>query len=239
MKIEDTMRIKRFLSIVTIFIIAIATECAFAQEELKVEVKENKVSCTGVGPMQCLQVMFEDSDDWVMFYSEIEGFQYEEGFRYTLLVKRSILEDVSADASSYRYELIKILKQKKRRIPTTKESLPSPIEFLSKHKWKLIQFKGTIEDNSNVFIQFDEVRNRVSGNSGCNGFFGSVFIEDEHIRFNQLAGTLMACVPSQNSREQEILAILRNDELRFDIGEQTFNLYLGNELVMMFGLASL
>lgn len=231
------MKVTQFFSSVTLILLLLMTVNSLADEEIKIQVKENTVSCTGVGPMLCMQVKFKDSKDWENFYSEIEGFEYKEGFRYTLSVKKSIRENVPADASSYRYELIKVLKQKKKGILKVKdEEIPSPMDFLAKHKWKLIQFRGETIENSKIFIQFDKEKQMVTGNSGCNSFFGSVSMEGERIHFDELAGTLMACAPSENKLEEEVLSILRNDDLNFDIAEQTFNLYLDNELVMLFGL---
>src|SRR5690606_2244996 len=108
-----------------------------------------------------------------------------------------------------------------------------------KHKWKLIQFNGKLIENSPVYIVFDKSKGTVHGNSGCNTFFGPFKIEDDKVSFNKLAGTLMACTPERNKLENEFLTVLRNDDLRFDIAEQTFNIYKGNKLVMIFGLAPL
>ncbi|MNC83485.1 hypothetical protein D3C75_1374700 [compost metagenome] len=44
-----------------------------------------------------------------MFYQQIEGFTFEPGFRYQLEVRTEQLTDVPADASSVRYQLIKVV----------------------------------------------------------------------------------------------------------------------------------
>ena len=70
-------------------------------------------TCQGLVEEQCLLVQEGsaiDSDNWSYFYSEIEGFDYETGFLYDLEVLISERpKPLAADASSLRYELIKII----------------------------------------------------------------------------------------------------------------------------------
>lgn len=197
-------------------------------EVITMVVKEDKVDCTGVGPMKCLQVKYKESDDWEYFYSGITNFKHEEGYRYTLKVKRIERMHVPADASKYEYQLIKILK--KEKVPVN-----SAQAFLGKHRWKLIQLNGKTVENSRAYIQFDTKTNRVHGNGGCNGFGGAYKMSADKVTFSQIASTEMACPDLK--MESELHAILNTPSLRYDIAEQTFNLYKDNKLVAMFGMA--
>ncbi|MGJ3239032.1 MAG: DUF4377 domain-containing protein [Anaerolineae bacterium] len=67
--------------------------------------------CVGVAPQDCLVVRFEDEDALSLFYDNIEGFTFEEGFEYILRVAVDEREDVPADASSLTYTLIEIEQQ--------------------------------------------------------------------------------------------------------------------------------
>ncbi|MFQ1780160.1 DUF4377 domain-containing protein [Aeromonas veronii] len=67
------------------------------------------VDCVGVGPMQCMQVRSDEQLPWTLFYQNIEGFQFEPGYRYQLIVSKEQLTDVPADAPSVRYQLIKVV----------------------------------------------------------------------------------------------------------------------------------
>lgn len=67
------------------------------------------VDCVGVGPMQCMQVRSDELQPWTLFYQDIEGFQFEPGYRYQLTVSKEQLTDVPADAPSLRYQLIKVV----------------------------------------------------------------------------------------------------------------------------------
>ena len=50
-------------------------------------VKESLVDCVGGAPMKCMQVRDDSNQEWTYFYSNIQGFNYEPGYRYKLKVK--------------------------------------------------------------------------------------------------------------------------------------------------------
>ena len=56
-----------------------------------------------------LQVKENPADPFRILGQEIEGFNYNEGFEYRILVKEYILVNPPADASNLRYVLIKII----------------------------------------------------------------------------------------------------------------------------------
>ena len=88
---------------------------ANAADVIKLVVKEDRASCTGVAPQTCFQVKYKGSKDWELFYSNISGFNYKPGYRYVILVTRTKRANVPADASIYTYKLKKVLK--KHKIP--------------------------------------------------------------------------------------------------------------------------
>ena len=67
--------------------------------------------CVGLGPMQCMLVKEKQEDDWTLFYSNIEGFDYEEGYEYVLNVQEEHLDPstIPADASSIKWTLNNIV----------------------------------------------------------------------------------------------------------------------------------
>lgn len=234
------MKTFKLFSPILFILLFISFQKGFADEILRIQVKETRASCMGVAPMECLQVKFKNSKDWELFYTDIKNFYYQKGFRYTLLVKKSEVKNAPADASAYQYELVKIIKKRKKKITKTiSQQNPSPIEFLAKHKWSLIQLNGKLTENNSAFIGFDKEKNTVHGNTGCNNFFGGVKFENDKISFNKLGSTRMACDPKRNELERAFLMILNEKNLRFDIADQTFNIYNGNVLVMMFGMNNL
>ena len=69
------------------------------------------VDCVGEMPMKCMLTKKENESDWSLFYDHIEGFNYEKGYRYTLLVNITEVKNPPQDASSIHYQLIKIIKK--------------------------------------------------------------------------------------------------------------------------------
>jgi hypothetical protein len=66
-------------------------------------------SCTGVAPMECLQVRAAPELPWQYFYGEIEGFTHEAGFAYELRVLEQTVPNPPADGSSLRWRLVKVV----------------------------------------------------------------------------------------------------------------------------------
>ncbi|PYF74440.1 DUF4377 domain-containing protein [Pedobacter nutrimenti] len=218
---------KFILAILLVFGLSFTTKA----DIIRLVVKEDRASCTGVAPQTCYQVKYKNSKDWELFYSNIEGFKYKAGYRYVLQVIRTKRANVPADASAYTYKLKKILK---------KQKMPQHAgvwSFVTKHKWKLIQMNGLTQENSPAYIVFDKVKGRISGNAGCNGFFGAYEKGNEMIRFKQLGSTLMACPDEgRNKLEHDFMQLLSGNTFKYDVADQTLNLYQGERLVLMFGI---
>lgn len=105
------------LSILTLAIV-LGSACTaspstvYGQEEILVmEVAPDRVACVGEMEGMCLQVRAPDEEEWRTFYDTIEGFQHEDGVRYTLEVGRREILNPLADGSSYAYRLIQILEE--------------------------------------------------------------------------------------------------------------------------------
>src|SRR5680860_329100 len=80
-----------------------------------------KVYCTGIAPQMCLQIQKGkklEPGTWQMFYSDINGFDWEPGFIYQIIVRENKIppSQVPADASDITYTLVKQLD--KQRDPT-------------------------------------------------------------------------------------------------------------------------
>lgn len=196
---------------------------------IRLTVKEDLASCTGVAPMTCMQVKYKNSKNWELFYSQIKGFKYEAGYRYVLLVNRTKRKNVPADASAYSYTLKKLIKKQKMPIQTT------AWDFVLKQKWKLIQMNGVAQSNSPVYFTFDGANKRIGGKSGCNNFFGGFERNGNTLSFKQMGSTRMACSDELNKLEHQFLTALGNQTFTYDVADQTLNLYQNNKLVLMFG----
>lgn len=200
-------------------------------DKMTLEINDKWVDCQGVGQMKCLQVRSTPKHDWEYFYSHINGFDYEEGYIYKLIVKRTKIENPPQDASAYQYDLVKVVAKTASK---NKQSLPTAAVFLSRHKWKLISLNGKDVAKYNAYLLFDADIGRISGNSSCNNFFGPFIMTSNKIEFPNIGTTMRACMG--DNIESELYNILENRELHYDIAEQTFNLYIRNKHVAIFGL---
>ena len=75
-------------------------------------VNSRLIDCEGMAPQKCLQVRTSPDTDWELFYGHIEGFTFEPGYRYRLLVDVTQAENVPADASSVRYSLVEVVEKR-------------------------------------------------------------------------------------------------------------------------------
>jgi hypothetical protein len=68
----------------------------------------------GVGEsVQLCYVIKKNNGDRQLFYSQIEGFDYQWGYNYTISVEKKMNKAPMADASSFTYRLRKVLKKEK------------------------------------------------------------------------------------------------------------------------------
>ena len=61
--------------------------------------------CVGEAAQQCMLVKENEGDDWSFYYDQIEGFEYESGFEYQLVIEESEITNPPADASSLKWTL--------------------------------------------------------------------------------------------------------------------------------------
>lgn len=119
---------KRLFSIVVAGTV-LAACASTSQNQVLLKVASAQVDCIGVAPQKCLLVQeVEDvqtvvNPDWAFFYSNIEGFDYEPGYEYTLRIDKAHRDQVAADQSSIIYRLVDVVDKK----ATTSSNMPKPI----------------------------------------------------------------------------------------------------------------
>ena len=154
-------------------------------------VNSQRVPCTGVGPMECLEVRKEGSDTWELFYSQIEGFQYEPGYLFRIRVQEEKLDPslVPADASSIKYTLVSV-----------EEKVPDP-KLRINDIWMLREIEGRKVPEGVLtgglqrpYIEFHLPDSRYMGTDGCNTFRGSIVsVGDRELRMGPAMSTRMSC----------------------------------------------
>lgn len=75
-------------------------------------VASERKACTGVIPMQCLQVRERPEQPWSLFYGNIEGFEPEPGVEYRLRILEEDVPNAPADGSTLKWWLDLVVEQK-------------------------------------------------------------------------------------------------------------------------------
>lgn len=158
-------------------------------------VKGIKVDCTGAGSKKCLQVQKNDiiePSEWQNFYSEIEGFRFQNRNLCKLLVAEEKLDksQVRADGLAIRYRLVEVVEKK-----------TDPV-FALHDTWVLEVIEGrAIQSHGNntvlitPFIEINLTEMTAMGTDGCNQFSGSIKnVEEGILEFGDMASTRKMCI---------------------------------------------
>ena len=190
-----------------VFVVVLISAFTYGQESLKMFVKERKVPCQGAGPMECLQVKYDKDKEWQLFYDHIEGFNFEKGNRYEIMVTRTKRpEPIPADASSYQYKLKSIIS----KTPANTE------KGIYNTKMILTQLNGKKINSGKAFITINDETGTISGKNGCNNFnvkYTKLSAKNQ-IKTNSPMGTLMACNDEGMKLEQEFSAAITKKKFK-------------------------
>ena len=118
-------------------------------------IEHHKSSCQGVGYQTCLLTRESELSPWSYFYDEIEGFDYEWGFRYELRVLVTDVPNPPADASSLAYSLLEVV---------SKESVDADTAF----EFPLFPFDGFSQRLSDTEFSLGHENSFTCDVSTCN-----------------------------------------------------------------------
>lgn len=196
-------------------------------------VADQKASCTGVAPMSCLQVKKLSEEKFSLMYENIQKFNYTPGNYYVLDVRVSPVANPPADGSKYSYRLNKVLAVVKSKNSDPVE-LPNPpaAQNLSGIEWQLIKINNQDVGKTRAFIKFDESKNSVGGNGGCNGFGGKLEKNGNKIKLSQIFSTKMFC-ESGSEIESKFLGGLER-VTTYSVTKDRLILRAGDETILAF-----
>lgn len=210
------------------------TEANMAEEKT-LFVGPELVDCVGVGPMKCMQVKEDPNGDYLLFYSPIEGFEFEPGNEYELRVRVETIPNPPADASSLRY----VLTEQVSKTPVSGELESATMEkttVLEGTLWQMISLLDA-EGNTVAALPGSEVTaefkdGRVGGRGGCNNFFGSYTLDGDALTVSQLGSTMMACPEGLMRQEQAYFTALQSAATYAIEGEQLQVMNAAGETVL-------
>jgi hypothetical protein len=121
------------------------------QEEMMLIIYHYKVPCVGENVRLCYRVKKNNSEPQ-FFYDEIEGFDYEWGFNYTITVVKSNKSNPVSDGSSFAYKLKKVIK-KEKALPGQTFDLPLKMEgqSLIESKNGICSYLGEVAIQTNKY----------------------------------------------------------------------------------------
>ncbi|MGG8496629.1 DUF4377 domain-containing protein [Tenacibaculum sp. TC6] len=157
----------------TLAFLSLLISCASHKQvaEKIIWVNSTKVPCTGVAPMQCLQIQTGEQlnpDNWSLLYDPIEGFTYQPGMLYKLKVIVQNLDSstVPADASTQKYILKELLSKQ-------------PDVSLNLHDiWMLTHIRkegiSIDEEKERPRLEIKLADKKIVGKGVCNRFSGGI-----------------------------------------------------------------
>jgi heat shock protein HslJ len=132
-------------------LVACVREKPAVTEEKTVYVGPTLVDCVGVGPQKCMLLKENPEDEYSMFYDQIEGFDYKEGYEYKLQVQVETIPDPPADASSLRYTLIEVVSKEPASMENTIYVGPVLVDCEGEGPQKCMLVKENPEDEYSFF----------------------------------------------------------------------------------------
>lgn len=105
---------------------------------------------------------------------------------------------------------------------------------LTKDSWELTELNGRQISDSNAGISFDGSKNGVSGNAGCNKFFGSYTARGSSIKFSKIGTTKMFCLKPGVMKDEADFTRALAAATRYSISRGKLRIYAGKEKVLEF-----
>ena len=178
-------------------------------ETLLWEISDTKVPCEGVSPQECLQIRPQGTSDWTLFYDTIEGFQYLEGYTYTIKVQAKSIVNPPADASSIAYKLITIISQ--RNTSNVANGVP-----LLDGDFEVTSLNGKDVSEHHLTISLDAPRQKITGFSGCNTYNLGVRQKGFQLRFSRVGTTRKYCEDTASLEKEFLITYIQGDRFSLD-----------------------
>ena len=190
-----------------------------AEGEMKtIYVGRELVDCVGVANQKCLLVKENPEEEYTLFYDQIEGFEYEKGYEYELLVQEEQVENPPADASSIRWVLVSV--ESKEPAGDMDAVQLEGTEWILKSY--LNQEGQLVEPLAGTFTSANFEDGQVNGNASCNNYFGGYEVDGSSLSMGPLASTEMFCgnPPGVMDQEMAFLSAMGSAaEFKIDAGQ--------------------
>ncbi len=202
--------------------------------EKTIFVAAETVPCTGVAPMDCLQIKESRDAEWQLYYDQIEGFTYEPGFEYELQVREEPIENPPADGSSRKLIFIAVV----NRTPVGNSAAANiPADLLGK-QWVLERLGAANEPQpllagTVITLRFEEEGGRITGSAGCNNYFAQVSFSGEAVSITTPGATKKLCPDVEGIMEQEYAYLQLLEQVEsFSQQDRSLTLNAGDQVLI-------
>ena len=210
-------------------------EIMAADEEKVLIVGPEFVDCEGEERQKCLLIKRMAEEEWELFYDPIEGFEYEEGYIYELVVRTEQVENPPADGSSLRWILVEVINKTQVEEFDGTKSIEDVLWIVDAYRDQ----EGELVSNDDKIPATAEFHaGVVTGYSGCNTFKGSYTAKDHQITFSPFGTTRMACEAPLMDFEMGYLAALGGSSKFQPSGEDLLFLDTNGETQVRYRMAS-
>lgn len=226
-----------FMKKSVLFLLIFCSFKTFSAVYLKVlYIAANRVNCVNDSTKKCYLVRDNPTDKWEIFNHTIEGFVYEEGTEYCILLEiqtPGVSEPaIPFDSTKIKYVLSEIkLKTVNQLVIKEKSNNLIP----DNSRWILYKLKTKNEIKTFSIakenLEFISTENKISGSTSCNTFSGTFSKDEKSIAFSNIEVTKNAC--RKHSNEPEFLFMLQNVN-NYKVKKNVLYLFKGKTMLGMF-----
>jgi heat shock protein HslJ len=148
-------------------------------------VNGKQADCAGKDCLEMQKGEFKNPQNWEAFAEPIEGFSYEKGYVYKLLINEEKLTADKNLGNSYasKFKLVRVI-----------EKAYEP-KLLLNDKWTLEKINSNIISTNNLpTIEFNLDLKKMSASDGCNIYVGEIkSVMENHIYLGNVIGTKRLC----------------------------------------------
>lgn len=186
--------------------------------------------CTEGAGKPCYLIRTSQEGNWVLHNATIAGLEYEEGFAYTLKVKRASANERAQNGSDAEYTIVTVMEKKDATDAIV-------IDDLMDKEWKLetlkIQGQSYAQADQPPTMTFTE-EGRITGFAGCNRYFGSYTIDGRTIACHGIGTTKMFCDDTMGLEDNFLKVISLPMRALFSNGKLILNADQGAQMIFRY-----
>jgi heat shock protein HslJ len=195
-------------------------------EHIKMIVREEQTTCYTTQETTCYWVKLKNYKDWSSLAAPIENFDYEEGYRYELIVDRQKPENNSTNIDDFKYTLVKI---------ASKELVASPpsiyFDSIKNSKLYITYFLDQDISDQVLHLYLNTDNNKITINGPCNTLMGTYTANGSMLNIGPIASTRKAC-PNQSELENQLASSFNNSHLKYKKAEDYILVYKNDKHIM-------